>query len=660
MNPVQSYQHTLREISVNRANPCELLRELISNAYDANASQVSVFPLVQKRGVLFFDNGIGLSAREEDRKNDVVPYVAFFSIGKGTKTVGQQIGYKCQGTKLCFASRRFSVITRCAGDAVWRYKIIDNPKQTLDLHYDLTPAETVAPWQILRSAILPDADERTTAILKRLDERFFREQFLHGTLVVVEEFETDSYDAYFSVEERIKNYLYNYIRFYTAHGDVRQISRDQGFSPIDVKAVRNLLRPERSCNLQYWIVRDRGDGGLESIPQGFPYLSQLDEKSESPAMVHQLRNGGFHARHATTFKYADRHYSIILAIDGNRRALNGYPELARRGHRRSGITLSDLRGPLLASNGIVVCTYRQLFDHPLLENDWRILQDGMEHYVLIIDGTFELVTNRDALAPSSLAILRDQEFVKQIRQFLQNVRHSKEGDILDQLIDRLNRETTRHEENAYIENNDRLRKEIPERDSFVIKNLPPLGERRIYAPQRGEEHFVGALYTMFTYLVPPKHPLTSYWTRPLTFSSLGIDAIAVVDERKALTNGNLISVEYKYAFNTADEFNHPLSVTERIICWHLSSPEIGDQVSDIYKYRGVVKRHIEYEGHTLGFVVGDISNDLELKELLHEIYVLSLPALLRVTFDVAFRSGGKPAKTQSSLKGVKSRRSSRS
>ena len=135
LHPLQDFKHNLREISINRANPCELARELASNSYDAGATRILIFPLVQKRGLLFFDNGAGLSMFEKDRKNDVTPYVAFFSIGKGTKTVGQQIGYKCQGSKLCFASRRFCLITRCPGEATYRWKIVDNPRQNLDLSW---------------------------------------------------------------------------------------------------------------------------------------------------------------------------------------------------------------------------------------------------------------------------------------------------------------------------------------------------------------------------------------------------------------------------------------------------------------------------------------------------------------------------------------------
>jgi len=646
LHPQQSFQHTLREIAVNRANPCELARELLSNSYDALATHIRIAPLAQKRGLLFFDNGVGLSASEKDKKNDVTPYVAFFSIGKGTKTAGQQIGYKCQGSKLCFASRRFSLMTRCSGEESYRWKIIDNPKQTLDLNYDISSNETTTPWQLLRDNILPDADERTTAILETLDAKFFHDHFSQGTLLVIEEFETDSYDSYFSVEEPIKNYLFNYIRYFTAHGDVRRISKEAGFAPSDVKAVRGLIKPDRKVDVDLWIAGSKGSGQFERIPQGWHYLSPPEEKTESPAVVHQLRNGRFHARHATTFKYADRHYSVILAIDGNRRALEGYEELGRRGNRRSGITISDLRGTLLASNGIIVCPFRQLFDLPLLE-DWKVLQDGAEHYVLIIDGNFELVTNRDALAPSSLAILRDQDFTRQIRSFIQGVQQSKEGDVFSQLLDRLNRETTRHEENQYIENNNRLRRELIERETFTIKGIPQLEKRPFFAPLRGEEHFVGALYTMFAHLIEARHPLAKYWIRPLTFAGLGIDALAVEDEWRAFTNGNLKSIEYKFSFSADEQFNHPLNVTDRIICWQMSAPKEGAEVLDSYKYQGIVRERIIHDGHVLGVVIRDIQNMHELKELSHEVPVLSLRALLEATFAVTFRSGAKAQKIPS-------------
>lgn len=310
------------------------------------------------------------------------------------------------------------------------------------------------------------------------------------------------------------------------------------------------------------------------------------------------------------------------------------------------MALSEIRGPLIASNGIVVCPFRGLFEHSTLK-DWKVLSEGVEHYTLILDGNFELVTNRDNLAPSSYTVLQDPEFIRHIQSFLEDIVRSKRGIILDELRARLQRETTRHAENAYLERNEILRRELPERDSFVVKDMAVLRSKRIYAPQRGEEHFVGALYTLFAHLVPEDHKLAQYWIRPLTFSALGIDAIAAVDENKRLVNGNLASIEYKYSFSDSDEFNHPFNITDRIICWELNVPGEGGTVKDSYDYACQVQKRITHGDYMLGLILGDIHHLYETKAIAHEIVVLDLRALLKATFDVEFRPGLKPsAKTK--------------
>jgi hypothetical protein len=187
--PQQSFQHTMREIAVNREDPCEVARELISNATDANATDIRMFPYIERKGLVFFDNGVGLSQAEKDMKNNVVPYVAFFSIGKTTKVRGQGIGYKCQGSKLCFASARVTVMTRCDGEQTWRLLRIDDPKSNLNEAYDITPGTTNKPWAFLEDTVFTDPDERTLALLKELDREFFEKTFTKGTLVIVEGFD---------------------------------------------------------------------------------------------------------------------------------------------------------------------------------------------------------------------------------------------------------------------------------------------------------------------------------------------------------------------------------------------------------------------------------------------------------------------------------------
>ena len=87
--PIISYNHILSELSVNSQDPCEVIRELISNSYDAEASQIQIYPITTERekGFIFFDDGIGLNETEET--NGITPYRAFFSIGKSTKVQGE-------------------------------------------------------------------------------------------------------------------------------------------------------------------------------------------------------------------------------------------------------------------------------------------------------------------------------------------------------------------------------------------------------------------------------------------------------------------------------------------------------------------------------------------------------------------------------------------
>lgn len=642
LTPQVSYAHTLSEISVNRADPCELVRELISNSYDAGASQLRAYALTESRGLLFFDDGSGLSRDERDAKNGVLPYVAFFSIGKGTKTRGEGLGYKCQGSKLCFAARRFLVITRTSSDDGWYAKVIDNPKSNLREDLDVTPSRVDEPWKFLTDH-LPAAGAKTKAVLSTLDKAFFEQEFRHGTLILMEDIETDEYEQYFSTSAPDRNYLYQYIRLHTAHGDCRRIRRAQGFSAIDVDAVKKTLPDPRERRLRLWCSEP--SPGLIEVPSGWMYLDTGDAGFDaSPAEVNQLRSGRFFARYATTFKHGDEFFNIILAVDGNRRALDRYTGLARRGSSNSGLRLSHTRGVLLSSRGVVVCNYPQLWNLAGLSNsDFAILADGQDHYTLIVDGPFDLVTNRDGPAPSAQLLLKDARFAQSIDKALKDfARRKKDGLILEELVQRLGRESTRHREDSYVSANDEVKQGLAGRRTFHVDDVSELQGKLFLEPERGEEHFVGALYTLFAHLVGAESDTKAYWPRPLTFSSRGIDAIALCDERAPMTNGNVISLEYKHSFASGDEFNHPLSITDTIVCWELDEPNRGDIVRDSYNYLAKVGDPIEAGAKRLGFVLTGVRHQNELKELAHEVTVLSLKRLLEATFAVRFTNAAPP------------------
>ncbi|VTR94217.1 Uncharacterized protein OS=Lyngbya aestuarii BL J GN=M595_2435 PE=4 SV=1: HATPase_c_3 [Gemmata massiliana] len=640
MHPEQSFEHVLREISVNRADPCELIRELISNSYDAGARNVYISPLYQHRGLLYFDDGCGLSQTEADKTRGVLPYVAFFSIGKGTKTAGSQIGYKCQGAKLCFAAKRFSLITRCRGEAAWRWKSIDNPKSTLNEKYDISPAETTMPWQTLADNILKDADNLTQPLLEHFAEPFFRGSFLTGLMIVIQDFEVDDFEKYFSLSNP-HSYLLEYVKHYTAHADVRRISSEpHGFRDADVLMLQEHIA-SAPVSLRLWVSVDKPR--FEVVSAGWPYLAKPKAGSpysaaKSPEEVPRLRDGTFHARHAESFRHEGRLYNLILAIDGKRRALDEYTNLSRQNATRSGVSFSDQRGLILSCLGVRVCQYNQFFDHAGL-GTWQDLNKAIEHFTFFIDGPLDLVTNRNYPAQTTLTLLRDAKFVAKVVAFLDRAASDAKGTVLKELLNRVKREATAHKEEEYVAQTLALKTGLAARAQFcaAVPDCTPLSTRWFVEPSPGEEHFVGALYTMFASVVGASHALQSYWTRPLTFKARGIDALACGDEGSFVDPKSTLCIEYKYSFTSDNEYNHPLTVTDRIVCWHLDDLQEGLTVQDSFGYRANVGKAIAADGKKIGVELNDIRHTTGGRERDKIIPVVSLRNLLTASFDVKWR-----------------------
>ncbi len=640
--PQQSFEHTLREISVNRDDPCELVRELVSNSYDAGAENIYVIPLYQRKGLLFFDDGCGLSGNEKDEVKGVLPYAAFFSIGKGTKTQGEQIGYKCQGSKLCFASRRFSLITRCDGEKDWRWISIRDPKKVLNEKFAIDPERTDSPWNVLQTEILASPDNLTQDVLDVLDKPFFQKNFTTGLMIVIEDFEVDNYDQYFSVIKSSPSYLKEYIRFYTAHADIRRISnKAYGFRTSEVNQLKRHVKPAEPASLHLWTSAEDDNSLFESIPGGWPYLpvpvkGSEESNAQSPKKVPRLRDGTFFARYADSFKYEGRFYNLILVIDGKRRALKLYPDLNRQGKKaQSGIQFSEQRGVILCSQGIRVCQYNQILAHEGL-NGWSDLADGVDHFSLFIDGPFELVTNRNLPAQSATSLLKDSQFVKNVAEFLNRVSRESGGEILRELVNRIRQEETVDKENQYISRNQDLMEGVQHRNQFLVEttDCPAVSEKWFVAPLPGEEHFVGALYTLFSCCVPNDSKLKKYWHRPITFKSLGIDALGVSDEEKYLSENQLKCIEYKYTFSASEDFNHPLTLTDWIICWTLEGPGTGETIEDTFGYQATVGGDIIVNKTKVGYTLMDIRSKHGGKERQHNITVLSLDLLLGASFKV--------------------------
>lgn len=632
--PVISYSHILSELSVNRKDPCEVIRELISNSYDANAKTIEIYPLLQERGFIYFDDGIGLDEIREI--NGITPYVAFFSIGKSTKIQGEYIGYKCQGSKLCFASKKITIITKCHDELFWRYISIDNPKNNLNEKFDISSQYEQQPWVILNK-LFPRLKTQTRNVLDQLNEDFFNSKFkIQGTMIIVEELEVDNFSVYYSSDDFGVNtwsYLKHYIRFNTKHGDMRVLRPvETGFPERRSISFTQTVGYNDQCKLYLW-SKKRSKYSLQEIKSGYPYLDKPDQAEEikikTPSQISSLNNGNFSARYCSTFLHEETTYCIVLAIDGHRRALNKYVELSRKGQKRSGIRLSDQRGVFISSEGVRICPYNEIFENSSLK-EYCLLGEAkaQSHYILIINGSFDVVTNRNAVTDASRQILKDPIFLDNIKKFLDEAK--RQLPVFRELIERLNKENQEERLEAYTKKLGALKKGVQNRNRFKVKNIDQLKDKWIIQPEIGEEHWVGALYTMFSHLVTVDSPCANLWVRPLTFSGVGLDSIAVPLQENSLKDTVQRGLEYKYSFSSIEQYNHPFIVTNFIVCWDMSIPDKGEQIEDNYDYFGQVclteeLKDIGYEIVNIQSISGEIHNA--------NIKVISLKKLLDKTFD---------------------------
>ncbi|WP_321901756.1 ATP-binding protein [Burkholderia cenocepacia] len=622
MKPSIEFKHVLGELSVNRNDPCEVIRELISNSYDANARNLFYAALQDTNGFIFFDDGEGLST--EKKVNGITPWEAFFSIGKSTKKKGDAIGYKCQGSKLCFACARIFVASKISKKSnQWNYKVVENPRNNLDVDYDIDPIKTSDISEEIRGFI-GTVSSATSKALDALEKFTASPETGTGTLIIIGGLDTENFGKYFTMNAKAaESYLYNYIRFYTRHGDIRKITADQGFT---ANQIAQIAQPA-AANFSVFSNKK-----LFSIPFGYPYLDTMDAdvNVKTPSQVSRLRDGRFFSRSAKSFSVGGNKYSIVFSVDGNRRAHEEYANLARKGQSKSGIKLSDHRGVFVSVKGIKICKYLDLL---LSLEDYSILSEGdsPSHYAIIIDGDFDLVTNRNALSKKAYDTLSDPEFIKKVKEFL-DAQRTKDK-IFSELVSRLRRESSENLLNEQIEILNESRNNLKRRERFRIEDLS--GRRHLFlSPLPGEEYLVGVLYAMLGYFVPVESDYREYWRQIITFSTQGIDSLAYIDpdSNNPLKAENIQAVEYKYEFNNFGPFNHALAVVDYIVAWEVNV-DVGNPVRDSFTCFGKIRET------DIPFVweIHDIEND-EGGEYPTVVRVIELKELIRQTFNTDFKS----------------------
>ena len=447
-------------------------------------------------------------------------------------------------------------------------------------------------------------------------------------MIIIQGVEVEDFSKFYSLDEGDHSYLRNYIRCNTRHGDMRILKPEEtGFKKQSQVNFQKTSGFNDKTKLVVW-----EKGFLKEVEPGYPYLRKPDStlvQAKSPSEVSRLRDGQFYSRNAETFQFEGRTYCVTLAVDGNRRALSSYSYLDRRGKKRSGIRLTDHRGTFICSQGIKVCSYNEILEDSKLQ-DYSTLgkDDGQSHYIFMINGSFDLVTNRNSLSDSAIKILKSDLFLDKIKSFLDRVR--KEDAVFRQLVERLSKESELYRIEAYLSQLENLKKGVQERVRFRVEDVEQLKGRWLISPSSGEEHWVGALYTMFSHLVPQNSPYAQLWVCPRTFSGVGLDSIAINIGENSLEPDAHIGIEYKFTISSEEEFNHPLIVAEQIICWDMKIPRSGSQIKDSYDYFGDTK--LSQELQDVGYEITNIQSRTG-QVFDQNVKVISLKNLLDKTFD---------------------------
>jgi hypothetical protein len=285
----------------------------------------------------------------------------------------------------------------------------------------------------------------------------------------------------------------------------------------------------------------------------------------------------------------------------------------------------------------------EIFNHSLLQQDYRVLSDSkaMTHYVFMINGSFQLVTDRNSLSESSIKTLKNEQFLENIKRFLDQAWN--ESKVFKELIQRIGHEVSEAKIEVQVKQFNEAKKSIRQRDHFYILDIEVLKGKKFFVPSVGEEHGVGALYTLLAHFVPAHSPYSKFWLRPLNFSGQGIDSLAAEFNDDKLEK-ELKGLEYKYTFSTDELFNHPLVVTDQIVCWKLhETVEDGNPVDD-GDYLGKIS--VSDDLKDIGCEILDIQNR---SGSCHNsnIKVICLEKLIKKTFQHEWKQGFHSLASQS-------------
>lgn len=184
------------EIASDFEDPLEVIRESLSNSFDANASEVNISIQSRLEGseIIIEDDGQGMNESELE---------SFFDLGNSTKTdpTDDSIGYKGHGTKIFYKSDRIVINTGKDGTAL--------------------NATMERPWEKLNDRILPEYEVSESSVPS---DR-------HWTMIKIIGFKSG---RGFSPESLTYNKIAHYLKWKTLAGSTRHYFHPDDFHELDI------------------------------------------------------------------------------------------------------------------------------------------------------------------------------------------------------------------------------------------------------------------------------------------------------------------------------------------------------------------------------------------------------------------------------------------
>ena len=528
---------TFLQIARDFTWPLDAIREAISNAIDAHATEIRVRAWEDEKmpgGELVIeveDNGDGM---------DEVGLEAFFNLGDSTRVMADgtreagYIGEKGHGTKTYFNSRQIEVFTT-SNDGRHYYALMDEPLRHL-------LSVTLPPY---------DFDPQPTVTIPR------------GTRVVVRGFNRDE------KRDFAHRVLRDYVMWFTKFATFEWI--------FEAGRPRSLEQAElRSSGPTLYLQGLGREGEWEQIPFGhhFPRectaLSELKKKNKDQPMrwyVKRWIRKGLPVREFPHIKL-----DIVFSLEGDLARREYNPMISYQGKPREegDYTIEQRYGLWACRDWIPVRTVNDWFSKG--KSEWTKFHAFVNCQQFLLTANRADINNTD---PKLLAKIEEtvagfyaseiegstafEDYLAAVREEEQYRNAQQEG-----------KEFTRRKSRA-------LKKHVAKYKGVDLLAPGPAGKG-----ERGQEMGVHCLFAQLEALEPALFPFRSvdYDTHR------GYDCLATTTSVFDLNNPQLQFVEFKYRLEPT--FNHSFEHLAYVVCWECDLND-GTEVRDLAGERRILE-----------------------------------------------------------------------